>query len=538
MTGEAAVPPAHSTLRRRLTLLIDAGLFLVSLGVLHRVLRDYHYTDVVAAMRELGGGPLLLSLLVTVAGYSALVGYDYISLRLVGHPLPLRRMAIPSFISFAVANSAPLALLTAGGLRYRLFGGLGLTPGQTAKVTLANLLTYVLGLFSVAGAAFLLTPLEVPSGLGLPGGSLRVVGALFVLLVLAALVLSIMGRRGIGFRRWRVEIPPVPQFLAQVGVSSADWLLCSASLYVLLAATGPTPYLRFLAAFLLAQIVTQAVPLPGGIGVVEAIIILFRPPGASVPAVAAALLLFRVTYYLIPLIAAATALAWRVTPPAEGAAPKPAADLARLLVPHLLAVLTFLGGSWLLLFGALPADPGRLVWLGRLLPLAVIEGSHFAGSLIGTGLMLLAWGLAHRLQGAWRLTLLLMGLGIPVALFRAADLASAALLIVLALLLVATRHRFDRRIPLGEEPFDAAWGVALVLALSGIALLALFAQSHQEYSDSLWWRFALDGDAPRALRMALGVLVTTVVFSLGHLVTRARAHTAHKPAPPDLPPGT
>lgn len=529
---QASAPPA----RRALTLALDVAVLALALLVLHRVLAEYRYAQILAAMGELGLRPVVASLFISLLGYAALIGYDYLSLRLVGRPLPLSRMWLPSFVSFAVANSAPFALLTSGGLRYRLFSGLGLTPGETARVAATNVLTYLLGLFTVAGLAFLLVPVRIPAAIPVPVNSLQAIGATFLLVVAAAFALSARRRRTIRIWHWHIEMPPGRALLGQLVVASADWLLSSAALYVLLSAAGSASYPRFLAAFLFAQIVTQVVPLPGGIGVFEAIMLLLRPPGVAVPLLAAALLLYRVSYYLIPLVAAGAALTWRATAwSANGTGPGPLEELARLLVPHLLAVLTFLSGGWLLLFGALPGNPSRLAWLARLLPLAVIEGSHFMGSMVGTGLLLLAWGLERRIHGAWRLTLFLLLLGIPATLLRGGDMASAGILLLLALALVAARHAFDRRTPLGGEPLDAGWVVAALLALGTVAFLALFAHQHLEYAGSLWWQFAIDRDAPRALRMIVGVTGTGVLFMLGRLVTLARRRTEGLDASPRSP---
>jgi len=524
-----------TTFRRRISLAIDLALFGLALGVLRRVLAEYHYVDVLAAIHQLGGWPIGGCLALSALGYSALIGYDYLSLRLVGKPLPLRQMWLPSFVSFAVANSAPVAILTGGGLRYRLYSGLGLTPGETAGLTAVNVMTYAMGLFTVAGFAFLFTPLQVPPELHFPVRSLQAVGVIFLLFLVGAFTASTLHRRAIRLWRWRIELPPPRRLLAQLAVACADWLLSSTALYVLLAAAGATDYPRFLSGFLLAQIVTLVVPLPGGIGVFEAIMLLLRPAGVGVPMVAAALLLYRVSYYLIPLAAAGTALIWRGTARRpEGVAPSPLAEIAQALVPHLLAVLTFLSGLWLLLFGALPSDPGRLAWLGRLLPLAVIEGSHFLGSMVGTGLLLLSWGLARRIQGAWRLTLGLVALGIPAALLRSGDLGIAGILLLLAMALVAARHAFERRTHMTSEPFDAGWALATLMAIATVAVLAQFARQHVEYADRMWWEFAIDQDAPRALRMVVGIGLVGAFFVLGRLVAYAR----HRPKRPGAPPGS
>ena len=47
----------------------------------------------------------------------------------------------------------------------------------------------------------------------------------------------------------------------------------------------------------------------------------------------------------------------------------------------------------LLFSGALPADPGRLQFLDRFLPLGVFEASHFLGSVVGVALLFIALNL-------------------------------------------------------------------------------------------------------------------------------------------------
>ena len=77
--------------------------------------------------------------------------------------------------------------------------------------------------------------------------------------------------------------------------------------------------------------------------------------------------------------------------------------LTTAVAPKLLAVFTLLAGAVLMFSGATPSQPERVAWLSRILPLAVLEGSHFIGSLVGFGLLIVAWGLARRLDAAYYL---------------------------------------------------------------------------------------------------------------------------------------
>lgn len=489
--------------------------------VLRRVLTEYTLADIVASLHRIGWRYAGASMVLTIFGYAALVGYDYLSLRLAGHPIPILRMWSSSFVSHAVQNSAPIPIVAGGGLRYRLFSRLGVSGTETAAVVAGNLITFVIGLFAVAGLSFVIAPIPIPASFHLPLHSLQPLGIIFLLLVVTALVMSERGAGTIKLWRWTLELPKGSMLREQLGVSAADWLLSSTALYVLMLAAGPVSFPRFLSGFLLAQIVTQIFPLPGGVGVFEAAMLLMRPPGLAAPLATAALLIYRAVYYLIPLCGAAGILALEASGK-DKRRTSPVVRVAREATPHIFAVLTFIAGVILLAFDTLPDTPVDLTWVSHLLQLAVIEGSHFLGSLIGMGLILLAYGLERQLRSAFHLTVALLILGIPTALLRSLDVGGAALLLVLLLLLLTARGEFDRRIPFGAEPINAGWVAAIAAATIGVGWLGIYLQVRGQYSHNLWWRFAVDENAPRTLRVSLSVLVAVLIFFTARVVSRAR----------------
>jgi len=288
---------------------LDVALVAMGVWVVYRIVQDYPLHVLLLAVRSIPWWALVGSAVLTAVGYVALVGYDYLALRLVHHPLPTWKVLGPSFISFAVANNAPVAVLTGGGLRYRLYRGLGLSAKKMAKVAGFDVLTFVLGLFTIAGIAFEVAPVGVPPSLQVPLISdVRPVGIALLLLVGLFLVLAAWHRRMCIFDH-EVELPSLKMVVAEIVVSGFDWLLSSAALYILLRSVGPIGYAHFLAAFLLAQIATQVIPVPGGLGAFEAIILLLRPAGISAPPIFAGLVAYRVIYYFLPLIVAGVLLA-------------------------------------------------------------------------------------------------------------------------------------------------------------------------------------------------------------------------------------
>ena len=94
------------------------ALFAVAIVVLRHVLTEYNLNDIVASLRRIGWRYTAASLVLTILGYASLVGYDYLSLRLAGHPIAIRRMWSSSFVSHAVQNSAPMSIVAGGGSRH------------------------------------------------------------------------------------------------------------------------------------------------------------------------------------------------------------------------------------------------------------------------------------------------------------------------------------------------------------------------------------------------------------------------------------
>ena len=87
--------------------------------------------------------------------------------------------------------------------------------------------------------------------------------------------------------------------LAQVAVSSADWVFSGAALYLLL--PHKVPFHVFFAVFLLGQIAGLVAQVPGGLGVFEAVMLWGLTPAISTPAMLIGLVGYRVIYFLLPL---------------------------------------------------------------------------------------------------------------------------------------------------------------------------------------------------------------------------------------------
>ncbi|HWQ09130.1 MAG TPA: bifunctional lysylphosphatidylglycerol flippase/synthetase MprF, partial [Holophaga sp.] len=203
------------------------------------------------------------------------------------------------------------------------------------------------------------------------------------------------------------------------------------------------------------------------------------------------------------------------------------------VAPRVIALLTFMAGSVLVLSGATPALVRRVALLRTLVPLPVMEASHFLGSLAGILLLILARGLQRRLDAAYVLTGLLLVGGAAASLLKGLDYEEAVFLMVLFLALLPCRKYFYRKSSLLAPTFSPGWITATALVLLGAAWLGYFSFKHVDYRHELWWSFAFRGDASRFLRASVGIGVAMVAFAAAHLLRPAPPEPA-PPAPEEL----
>jgi phosphatidylglycerol lysyltransferase len=496
-------------------------LFAAALWVLHHELRAYHFHDIVRHLREISPCRLFSSLALTLMSYLTMTGYDTLALRYVQHPLKYSKIALASFIGYAFSNNMGLSMIAGASVRYRLYSSWGLSTLEIAKVVAFCSLTLWLGFSFLGGVVFLVEPMTVPRALHLPFTSLHPLGVIFVMLVGGYLLFGSLRKRPLRIREWEFYLPSTRLSFVQITIASLDWALAGSVLYVLLPEPAPISYHGFLGVFLLAQVAGIASQIPGGLGVFESVMLLLLSPILPASAIFGSLLVYRGVYYLLPLTVAAFVLGTRealLRVKALREFTRAFSQLGSELVPHLLAFVTFLGGAILLVSGALPAVSWRLEWLTDLLPLGVIETSHFLGSLVGMALLILAWELQRRIDAAYVLTAILLGAGIAISLLKGLDYEEAIVLAVMLVALLPCRRYFYRKASLFSQRFSLGWSVAIFLVLFGSVLLGIFAYKNVAYSHELWWRFTLLGNAPRFLRAVIGAIGLALFFAMARLL--------------------
>ncbi|OJT22537.1 hypothetical protein BO221_22470 [Archangium sp. Cb G35] len=520
--------------KRLLLALLPLALLGAAGYVLHRELSHFHRGDVAVGLASISTGHILLALALTAVNYFALTLYDVLAMGHVGRKLPYARVGFTSFVGYAFGHNLGLSFLSGGSVRYRLYSAWGLTALDVAQVATFNALTFWVGLAAVTGTSLLV---EGGGGvLPLAPGLARALGAGLWVLLLGYFVACALVRKPLRVRGLELSLPAFRRALGQLAVSCADWMLAASVLWVLLPPGSGVSLPSIVALFALAQLAGIASQVPAGLGVFETVMLAALSPHVSSAHLVGVLLVYRIVYYLVPFSVAALMLAGNELLQRR----QHLTRLAKVVhtsfspvVPWVASAGAFIAGTVLLFSGATPTVSERMTVLRHLVPLPLLEVSHFLGSLAGISLLLLARGLQRRLDGAYVLTQVLLVAGAVFSVVKGVDYEEAALLLVLAVALAPFHRQFYRHTSLLAEAFSPGWLLATVAVVGVSVWLGFFSYRHVAYSQELWWQFTFGGDAPRFLRATVGVLGLVLVSGMGMLLKPARVRT-HPPTPEEL----
>ncbi len=506
------------TVLSRFAPFLGGALFLAALIVLRHALRKYHYHEIIAHIRNLPAHDVLTALLLTAAGYFVLTGYDTISIYYIRRTLAYRRTAFASYVAYSLSHSIGASAISGGGVRYRLYSSWGLSAKEVAKVVMFNGITFWVGFTFMGTLIFLSRPMPVPTELHLPVSSDFVAGLICLLVVLSYLAVCLIRKKPVRVLGMEFEVPSLDICLAQVSVSSLDWLLAGSVLFMLLRHDLRLPYPDFIGIFLFAQIAGLASQAPGGLGVFEMVSLIMLSPYAPPASVLGSLLVFRGIYYILPMIAGILMLGTQEALRNKEffkTAALSASRAAPILLPDLAGIAVFVAGAILLVTGAVPAVPGRMSALSALLPLPAVETAHIMAGLTGIVLLFLARGLQRRIKNAYSLSVLALFFGIVFSLMRAFDYEEAIFLFVVLAGILPFPRLFYRTAPLKSQTLSTGWLLAAGLVIISSAAVGLFVYRHVHYTREMWLEFGYYADAARFFRTTVGAAAALVFIAAG-----------------------
>lgn len=310
MEHEAALVGEDQPARRRWPAIFRATLALAAVilaaYLLYRTLRGHSYEELSGLLRSANSGRVALALGFALCSYACLTLFDFLALRYAGKPLPYRQAALASFTSLSLGHNIGLAALSSGAIRYHFYARWGLTAGDVAKVILFCGATVGIGLGTLAALALLLRPELAVKLTGLPASAVFALAAGLILALAAYFTLCVCIRGRLRIGSWGIELPRPRLAAAQFIVGPLNFALVAACLHQALASLGEVSYPDVAASYVLANIASLIAHVPGGLGVIEAVVTMVLP-GAGV---IAGLIIFRAVYFLVPLLPGAVLLAF------------------------------------------------------------------------------------------------------------------------------------------------------------------------------------------------------------------------------------
>ncbi len=250
-----------------------------------------------------------IAILLTVLNYLVLTGYDWIAVRHLKKKLSMSKIMAGAVVGYACGNVFGW-LLGGNAVRYRLYSSWGFSLLEIIAFVSILSITFWLGLFLLAGVAFVVLPIRLPEKtLEMLQLSPNTWGYIFLSCVAGYLLSCLIVRKPIRFRDFEVALPPFKLSLMQLCVSAGDFLLASTVLYSLMPPDiiGPGQdqinFSTVLIAYITAQIGAVISHVPGGYGILEGVLLGFLPHAVSAE-VFAAVILFRIVYYFLPVIVA------------------------------------------------------------------------------------------------------------------------------------------------------------------------------------------------------------------------------------------
>jgi uncharacterized membrane protein YbhN (UPF0104 family) len=282
-----------------------AALFCFAVHLLLQEARSISWDEFKTAL--LGVPPVYLAFatFLIALNYGLLISYDLLALRYICRSLPLRRVALVSFLGYSLGNNLG-TLIAATPIRFRFYTRWGLSASQIVVLIAVLGLTFWSGLWFLGGLVLVAAPIELPEQVALPFGT-RTLGFILLSLAVGYLIVCFAWRKPWPIGKLHLR-PPEPGLMAvQASVAAVDLLISATALYLVLPAGAEVPFAMVLSAYLVGIAISLITQVPGGLGVLEVILLKLLKDSVG-DGVLASLLIFRTLYYLLPLLFGMAAL--------------------------------------------------------------------------------------------------------------------------------------------------------------------------------------------------------------------------------------
>ena len=307
--AEAIPPPPSRLARVRKVALrgVPVLLLIAAAWVLWREFHKLSWTAVGNAIAGWGLTAVVLALVLSALSFILMGVIEWVGLRWAGARVPLRTVALGSFLANAIAHAIGANLIVSGAIRARTYDRHGATLTQVAGATVFAAVSFGVGLAALSGGGLLLASQAELDATAITPLVARSLGGLLMAGALGYVVLCARKRRAFNVFGRSVTLPSLPDALIQLFLGVVDNGIAAAILWILLPAHGPS-YVTFVGAYAVACIAGLISSVPGGAGVFESAMAALLP-SVDTAALAAAFLGYRLAFYVLPLLIAFVALA-------------------------------------------------------------------------------------------------------------------------------------------------------------------------------------------------------------------------------------
>ena len=287
---------------------LSLGLFALSLWTIQHNLKHYQAEHFWSSLSQIPSSHIILAIALMAVNYLIMTGYECLGLAYIRKSLPYAKKALVGIICSGISNSVGFAVLSSCMIRYRFYSAWGFSVVKIAQISAFCNLSFCLGLFVVGSIIFLKEPLAIPQLIDCPFLSVRTIGIIFLIVILAYLFLTVIRQKPLIIGKCIIPHLPFKLSASQLIISALDWCLAAAVFYTLLYHSVSLSYSAFFGIYMLAQVAGLASNIPGGLGVFDTVMMLWLAPFITSEDLFGTLLIYRCIYYFIPLTVASLLL--------------------------------------------------------------------------------------------------------------------------------------------------------------------------------------------------------------------------------------
>jgi uncharacterized membrane protein YbhN (UPF0104 family) len=272
---------------------------------LHRALERVSLGEVMAALRATPRVQVVHAVGLLAIGCVFMAFYDLpgvlFAKRSVHFPwIGFGHVWFASFCAYSLSHVLGAPTLSGTAIRVRLYAEWQVPAAGIGRIITLIGTTFPLGTASLIGGILLFDPLDMPLfGQRFSVLALRGIGAV-LWAVIAAYLAAARGTAPLLLFGREIQRPGLPLALGQILLSCADTSTACAVLFVVLPPAPGLGFLHVLAIYLAGFAGGMFSGLPGGVGVLDTVLLLglsgYMPAADAIGAI----LLYRVLYYLVP----------------------------------------------------------------------------------------------------------------------------------------------------------------------------------------------------------------------------------------------